>query len=162
PAAARVLRLRRAVPRRGAGRLPGRGRRRRAGRHHRPRPGDAGGDPHLQWQRRADAARISGVRRAVPRRGVRRLPVTALTRRGRSLDATLPEQTVATGANRRRADRVIWAGLGRLPRRGETPTMIVEFVSRGRRDRVRDYEEKRDEYIAIGVREYWVIDRFAA
>jgi Uma2 family endonuclease len=38
--------------------------------------------------------------------------------------------------------------------------VIVEFVSAGRRDRVRDYETKRDEYMAIGVREYWVIDRF--
>jgi Uma2 family endonuclease len=55
---------------------------------------------------------------------------------------------------------VIWAGLGRQPRRGERPTIIVEFVSAGKRDRKRDYEEKRDEYLAIGVREYWIIDRF--
>jgi Uma2 family endonuclease len=25
---------------------------------------------------------------------------------------------------------------------------------------VRDYEEKRDEYLAAGVKEYWIIDRF--
>ena len=79
---------------------------------------------------------------------------------GRCLDDTLYEHTIETGENRRRADRVIWAGLGRVPRRNETPTIIAEFVSGGKRDRVRDYEEKREEYEAIGVQEYWVIDRF--
>lgn len=79
---------------------------------------------------------------------------------GKALDATLGERTVKTPLNRRRADRVIWAGLGRLPGRKEVPTIIVEFVSSGKRDRTRDYEEKRDEYLAIGVKEYWVIDRF--
>jgi Uma2 family endonuclease len=67
---------------------------------------------------------------------------------------------VRTGPNRRRADRVIWAGLGRKPRKGETPTIIAEFVSAGKRDRQRDYEEKRDEYMAINVQEYWIVDRF--
>jgi Uma2 family endonuclease len=79
---------------------------------------------------------------------------------GSALDYTIHEQTVRTKNNRRRADRVIWAGLGRLPRRNETPTIIAEFVSAGKRDRQRDYEEKRDEYMAIRVKEYWVIDRF--
>ena len=79
---------------------------------------------------------------------------------GWALDATLFEQTVKTAKNRRRADRVIWAGLGRQPRRNDVPTIIVEFVSAGKRDRQRDYEEKRDEYLPLGVKEYWVIDRF--
>lgn len=79
---------------------------------------------------------------------------------GLALDATVFEQTVKTLTNRRRADRVIWAGLGRQPRPGEKPTIIVEFVSRGKRDRKRDYEEKRDEYMAMRVSEYWIIDRF--
>jgi len=70
------------------------------------------------------------------------------------------ERIVRTGQNRRRADRLIWVGLGRLPRRYETPAIIAEFVSAGRRNWIRDYETKRDEYLAIGVREYWVIDRF--
>jgi Uma2 family endonuclease len=30
----------------------------------------------------------------------------------------------------------------------------------GKRDRLRDYEEKRDEYLKIKVAENWVIDRF--
>jgi Uma2 family endonuclease len=79
---------------------------------------------------------------------------------GTALNATLPERTVKVNDNRRRADRVIWAGLGRRPRRGERPTIIVEFVSRRSRDRRRDYVTKRDEYLSIGVKEYWVIDRF--
>jgi Uma2 family endonuclease len=80
---------------------------------------------------------------------------------GPSLDATLTEHTVKTGPNRRRADRVIWAGLGRTPKRGETPTIVVEFVSEGKRSYLRDYQAKRDEYLDIGVREYWIIDRFS-
>ncbi len=65
--------------------------------------------------------------------------------RGPVLDVTLAEETVKTGRNRRRADRVIWAGLGRLPRADDVPSMIAEFVSGRRRDWLRDYEEKRDE-----------------
>src|SRR6266545_8144888 len=34
---------------------------------------------------------------------------------GKALDKTLPEQYVKCGRNRRKADRVVWAGLGRLP-----------------------------------------------
>lgn len=80
---------------------------------------------------------------------------------GRQLDATFYEETVPTPTERRRADRVIYAGLGRKPREDEPPTIVVEFVSAGKRSLVRDYETKRDEYLTIGVREYWVIDRFA-
>lgn len=79
---------------------------------------------------------------------------------GHHLDKTLSEQTVVTGKNRRRADRVIWAGLGRRPRRTDTPSIIAEFLSGGKRDRIRDLEEKRDEYMELGVSEYWIIDRF--
>jgi Uma2 family endonuclease len=79
---------------------------------------------------------------------------------GSSLDATLPEREVKTRKNRRRADRLIWAGLGRVPRAKDVPTVIVEFVSRGKRNRRRDYIEKRNEYLGIGVCEYWIIDRF--
>ncbi|MHC5538863.1 Uma2 family endonuclease [Singulisphaera rosea] len=80
---------------------------------------------------------------------------------GQSLDATLYEQYLQTPQGRRRPDRVIWAGLGRLPDPSvDVPTIVVEFVSRGRRDWLRDYEEKRREYLSIGVQEYWVIDRF--
>lgn len=81
---------------------------------------------------------------------------------GAALDKTLTERYVRTHDSRRRADRVIWAGLGRLPIPSvDVPTIVVEFVSHARRDRIRDYEEKRCEYLALGVREYWIIDRFA-
>jgi Uma2 family endonuclease len=79
---------------------------------------------------------------------------------GAALDATLSEETILTGQNRRRADRAIWAGFGRVPRRGDVPTIIAEFVSAGRRNWLRDYEVKRDEYLAIGVKEYRVFNRF--
>lgn len=80
---------------------------------------------------------------------------------GAALNYTLTEHTVVTAGNRRRADRVIWAGLGRLPNvRRDLPTIVVEFVSAGRRSHQRDYETKRDEYGEAGIAEYWVIDRF--
>ena len=74
---------------------------------------------------------------------------------------TLAEQYVHVGENRRRADRLLWIGLGRLPEDDELPTIVVEFVSKRRRDRERDYVTKRDEYLKLGIKEYWVIDRFA-
>ncbi|MBY0527586.1 MAG: Uma2 family endonuclease [Gemmataceae bacterium] len=79
---------------------------------------------------------------------------------GLALDATLPERYVFLGDNRRRADRVLWTGLRRMPRRRETPSIVAEFVSRRRRDQLRDYKTKRDEYLEAGVKEYWVINRF--
>lgn len=80
---------------------------------------------------------------------------------GKALDKTLPEEHVHLPHSRRRADRVIWAGLGRVPNpKKDLPAIVVEFVSEGKRDRDRDYIEKRDEYHKAGVREYWIIDRF--
>ncbi len=77
---------------------------------------------------------------------------------GRMLDDTLEEEYVRTGDARRRADRVIWTGLERQPNLGvDVPTIVVEFVSAGRRSWQRDYVEKRDEYLPLGVVEYWVI-----
>ena len=75
---------------------------------------------------------------------------------------TLPERYVYLhDGSRRRADRVVWAGLGRLPDpKLDPPTIAIEFVSKSRRDRKRDYEIKRREYREVGVAEYWIIDRF--
>lgn len=81
---------------------------------------------------------------------------------GSILDKTLPEQYLPVPNGRRRADRVVWIGLGRVPILGQDiPSIAIEFVSKRKRDRTRDYEEKRAEYLALGVREYWIIDRFA-
>jgi Uma2 family endonuclease len=79
---------------------------------------------------------------------------------GATLNKTLPERYIRLPKSRRRADRVFWAGLGRHPFRKETPTVAIEFVSKRKRDRVLDYETKRDEYMRIKIKEYWVIDRF--
>jgi Uma2 family endonuclease len=80
---------------------------------------------------------------------------------GAALDYTLPQQYVRTYTNRYLADRLIWTGLGRLPNvRTDLPTIAVEFASVGRRNRQQDYVDKRREYLAVGIKEYWIIDRF--
>lgn len=80
---------------------------------------------------------------------------------GSAIDATVPERDVSAMGQRRRCDRAIWVGLGRLPDvKTDVPAIVVEFVSADRRDILRDYEQKRDEYLAAGVKEYWIIDRF--
>ncbi|MGP0068318.1 MAG: Uma2 family endonuclease [Isosphaeraceae bacterium] len=79
---------------------------------------------------------------------------------GSSLDLTLPEEEIRCKTNRRRMDRAIWAGLGRLPEEWEVPTILVEFVSEGKINQDRDYIVKRAEYREVGVKTYWVIDRF--
>lgn len=78
-----------------------------------------------------------------------------------TLNLTLPQQYVRARTSRRLADRLIWAGLGRMPNlRRDVPTIAVEFVSAGRRSHRRDYVDKRREYMDAGIREYWIIDRF--
>ena len=42
----------------------------------------------------------------------------------------------------------------------DTPTILIEFVSEAKRDWQRDYVDKRREYMAIDIAEYWIIDRF--
>ncbi|MBW3542206.1 MAG: Uma2 family endonuclease [Planctomycetes bacterium] len=80
---------------------------------------------------------------------------------GHHLDKTLSERFIHLPRSRRIADRVIWCGLGRRPKPNkDVPQIAVEFVSAGKRNWIRDYEEKRDEYAAAGVVEYWLIDRF--
>jgi Uma2 family endonuclease len=85
---------------------------------------------------------------------------------GKSLDLTLPEHNLRMQRHNRRADRVIWAGLGRQPvtdgpaKMRDTPAIVVEFPSGSVADRRRDYEEKKDEYRDLGLKEYWIIDRF--
>jgi Uma2 family endonuclease len=81
--------------------------------------------------------------------------------RGHVLDRTMPERTVPGTPHRRRCDRAIWTGLGRVPdTQKDVPSIVVEFVSAQRRDFLLDYELKRDEYMTAGVQEYWIIDRF--
>jgi len=80
---------------------------------------------------------------------------------GGVIDETLPERYIRTSSGRRRADRVIWIGLGRRPDPTvDVPAIAIEYVSASRRDRWRDYVEKRREYQEAGVVEHWIIDRF--
>jgi Uma2 family endonuclease len=80
---------------------------------------------------------------------------------GSNLDWTTHEHEIATRTTRRIADRVIWAGLGRMPDADvDQPTIATEYVSPGKRSRTRDYDVKRVEYAEVGIVEYWVIDRF--
>jgi Uma2 family endonuclease len=80
---------------------------------------------------------------------------------GRLLDDSLPQQYVRVAHGRRIADRLIWVGLGRLPNvKTDLATIAVEFVSAGRRNRRRDYDEKRQENGESGIKEYWIFDRF--
>ena len=80
---------------------------------------------------------------------------------GSIVDVVLAEQTIFATPHRRRADHAIWTGLGRVPDvEKDIPSIVVEFVSASKRDHERDYLTKRAEYLAIGVREYWIVDRF--
>jgi Uma2 family endonuclease len=40
------------------------------------------------------------------------------------------------------------------------PELVVEVVSPGAKASRRDYEEKREEYLALAIREFWIVDRF--
>ncbi len=74
---------------------------------------------------------------------------------------TAYECDVRTSEGIRRVDRAIFMNLGRAPKAAsDVPAIIIEFVSRGKRNAERDYIEKRGEFLALGVKEYWVIDRF--
>jgi Uma2 family endonuclease len=80
---------------------------------------------------------------------------------GKNLDVTLYEREVITSVGIRRVDRAIWIGFGRpIHSKVDLPTIVVEFVSPGKRAWIRDYQQKRNEYLEVGCKEYWVIDRF--
>jgi Uma2 family endonuclease len=83
------------------------------------------------------------------------------TPQGKCLDKTLFEREVATSVGIRRVDRALWIGFGRtISSKVDLPTILVEFVSPGKRAWIRDYQQKRGEYLERGCQEYWVIDRF--
>jgi Uma2 family endonuclease len=93
--------------------------------------------------------------------GHRLLTYQEMHPQGSVLDHTLPQQYVRVRRGCRIADRLIWTGLGRMPNlRRDVATIAVEFVSGSRRDRQRDYVDKRKDYQKAGIAEYWIVDRF--
>jgi Uma2 family endonuclease len=80
---------------------------------------------------------------------------------GAALEDTVTEETLQLVSNRRRADRVIWLATAEARDLSTVlPEIVIEFVSKRKRDQHRDYVLKREEYVLAGVKEYWVIDRF--
>ena len=53
---------------------------------------------------------------------------------------------------------VVLAGTRRVGGR-RPPSLVIEVVSPGEVARRRDYVVKREEYLAYGIREYWIVDR---
>ncbi len=79
---------------------------------------------------------------------------------GRRLDVTLPGLHAYLGQDRLLIDRQLWIGLGRLPQRTEHCAIAVDFVSAAKRRRTLDHLVKRRELEKVGIKEYWLIDRF--
>lgn len=57
---------------------------------------------------------------------------------------------------------VVLRGAGRDWQGRRKPALAFEIVSEGAEARRRDYVAKREEYLAYGLLEYWIIDRFEA
>ena len=53
---------------------------------------------------------------------------------------------------------IVLSGAARDERGLPRPSLAIEIVSPGKAARDRDYVAKREEYLAIGLREYWIID----
>jgi Uma2 family endonuclease len=53
---------------------------------------------------------------------------------------------------------VVFPGAPLTPRGRQRPELVCEVVSPGARARRRDYEEKLEEYLNLGIQEYWIID----
>ncbi len=53
---------------------------------------------------------------------------------------------------------VVVAGTGKDARGRRPATLAFEVVSPGNEARERDYRTKREEYLAYGLREYWIVD----
>lgn len=61
-------------------------------------------------------------------------------------------------SDRHRDLAVVSRNFTRMYRDRQRPDLVVEIVSHGRRAKQRDYEEKREEYLELGIREYWIVD----
>lgn len=55
---------------------------------------------------------------------------------------------------------VVFRNAPKKARGRQIPALAIEVVSAGSRARKRDYEEKKEEYLKVGIREYWIVDPF--
>jgi Uma2 family endonuclease len=55
---------------------------------------------------------------------------------------------------------VVFLGAPLTNRGRQRPALVCEVLSPGARARRRDYDEKSEEYLTLGIREYWIIDPF--
>jgi Uma2 family endonuclease len=53
---------------------------------------------------------------------------------------------------------IVFMNAGRDEKGNPRPDLVAEVVSAS--SRVRDYQTKREEYLAYGIREYWIVDPF--
>lgn len=53
---------------------------------------------------------------------------------------------------------IVFRGTPRNARGRRAPRLVVEVVSPGKDARDRDYVAKREEYLALGLEEYWIVD----
>ena len=79
---------------------------------------------------------------------------------GRSLDFTVYGKYVATAHDYRRTHRSVWTGLGRMPKKRDVPSIVIEMIAKGRVGMLENQIATRDEYFFVGVKEVWVFDRF--
>jgi Uma2 family endonuclease len=75
------------------------------------------------------------------------------------LTVMFEEEIRIPNGSRRRCDVAVWIALSRKAVADDAPTITVEFVSKRKADIKRDYVDKRADYWAAGVQEYWIIDR---
>jgi Uma2 family endonuclease len=64
------------------------------------------------------------------------------------------------GSGRHPDVAVVVRGAVRDPRDHFRPALVMEVVSEGAAAYERDYVAKREEYLAYGIYEYWIVDRF--
>jgi len=80
---------------------------------------------------------------------------------GEEMSQTVYGHYIRTSRGYRRAHRVIWTGLLRRPhRRKDVPSIVIELVTLGRRAFLDEYRIQAEEFHALGVREFWLFDRY--
>ncbi len=77
---------------------------------------------------------------------------------GHGSDVRLQVPTPGAGSDRHPDLGVVLFGDPEDDRGRPRPGLVIEVVSAGAEARGRDYRAKREDYLAAGVREYWIVD----